>query len=87
MWGGNVAITFDRLPHVGSIDGVWYATGCNGSGVATNTWMGARLARAICGDAPLPAFSELRHPHIPAWRLRNLYLPLVGRWYHHQDNR
>jgi glycine/D-amino acid oxidase-like deaminating enzyme len=87
VWGGNVAITYDRLPHVGSIDGAWYATGCNGSGVATNTWMGARLAQAVCGDAPLPAFSELRHPRIPAWRLRNLYLPAVGRWYRHQDTR
>ena len=66
VWGGNVAITYDRLPHVGSIDGAWYATGCNGSGVATNTWMGARLAQALCGDAALPAFSELRHPRIPA---------------------
>jgi glycine/D-amino acid oxidase-like deaminating enzyme len=86
-WGGNVAITFDRLPHVGQFDGAWYATGCNGSGVATNTWMGGRLAQALCGDAALPAFSELPHPAIPAWQLRSLYLPLVGRWYRHQDAR
>jgi glycine/D-amino acid oxidase-like deaminating enzyme len=86
-WGGNVAITLDRLPHVGQIDGAWYATGCNGSGVATNTWMGARLAQALCGDVALPAFAELPHPAIPAWRLRNVYLPLVGQWYRHQDTR
>ena len=30
QWGGNVAVTLDRLPHVGRLDGAWYATGCNG---------------------------------------------------------
>ena len=28
-WGGNVAITFDRMPQVGVLDGVHYATGCD----------------------------------------------------------
>jgi glycine/D-amino acid oxidase-like deaminating enzyme len=84
-WGGNVAITLDRLPHVGTIDGVWYATGCNGSGVALNTWMGGRLAQALCGDADLPSFSRLRHRPIPLWRLRSAYLPLVGTWYRWRD--
>jgi glycine/D-amino acid oxidase-like deaminating enzyme len=86
-WGGNVALTIDRVPHAGRLDGVWYATGCNGSGVATNTWLGARLAQALCGDADLPALSELPFPPVPASRWRNLYLPLVGRWYRRQDRR
>ena len=33
-WGGNVAFTFDRMVHAGRADGVTYATGCCGSGVA-----------------------------------------------------
>lgn len=86
-WGGNVAITFDRMPHVGSFDGVWFATGCNGSGVATNTWMGARLAQALCGDADLPAFSEIPFPKLPMARLQRWYLPFVGQWYRRQDRR
>ena len=63
-WGGNVALTIDRLPHCGRIDGLWYATGCNGSGVALNTWLGHRMAGALCGE-PLPAFAELAHRPIP----------------------
>lgn len=86
-WGGNVAITIDRMPHVGSFDGVWFATGCNGSGVATNTWMGARLAQALCGDADLPAFAEIPFPRVPVPRLQRWYLPLVGQWYRAQDRR
>jgi glycine/D-amino acid oxidase-like deaminating enzyme len=86
-WGGNVAITIDRMPHVGSFDGTWFATGCNGSGVATNTWMGARLGQALCGDAELPAFAEIPFPRAPMPRLQRWYLPLVGQWYRYQDRR
>lgn len=84
-WGGNVAITLDRLPHVGRIDGAWYATGCNGSGVALNTWLGARIARHLLGEAPPPSFAELTHRPIPLHRARAAYLPLVGLWFRWQD--
>ena len=85
-WGGNVAITFDRMPQVGVLDGVHYATGCNGSGVALNTWMGTRVGAMAAGD-PAPAFAELRGPSIPLRGLRGAYLPLVGQWYRWRDRR
>ncbi len=85
-WGGNVAITLDRLPHCGRIDGLWYATGCNGSGVATNTWLGHRMAAAICGE-DLPPFAELVHRPIPLHRLRRAWLPAVSAWLRVQDRR
>jgi glycine/D-amino acid oxidase-like deaminating enzyme len=84
-WGGNVAVTLDRLPHVGRIDGAWYVTGCNGSGVALNPWLGARMARHLLGEATLPSFAELRHRPIPLHRGRAAYLPLVGLWFRWQD--
>ena len=85
-WGGLVALTRDRLPHCGRIDGAWYATGCNGSGVALNTWLGQRMAAAICGE-PLPPFAELPHPVVPLHRARSLYLPAVSAWYQLRDRR
>jgi len=84
-WGGNVAVTLDRLPHVGRIDGAWYLTGCNGSGVALNTWLGARMARHLLGEAALPAFAELQHRPIPLHGVRAAYLPLAGLWFRWQD--
>ena len=59
-WGGNVAITFDRLPHCGRVPlpgggDVAYATGCNGTGVALATWFGARAAAWLSGEEPPPA--------------------------------
>ena len=85
-WGGNVALTIDRLPHCGRIDGLWYATGCNGSGVALNTWLGHRMAGALCGE-PLPAFAELAHRPIPLHALRRAWLPVVSAWFRFQDRR
>lgn len=84
-WGGSVAITLDRMPHVGRVRGAWYATGCNGSGVALNTWLGHRLAQVVLGAAGPPSFAELRHRPIPLHRLRRAYLPLVGQWFRYQD--
>lgn len=83
-WGGYVALTRDRLPHCGRVDGAWYATGCNGSGVALNTWMGRAMAGAMCGE-PLPPFAELPHPVVPLHRWRRAYLPAVGTWYRVRD--
>ena len=84
-WGGSVAITLDRMPHVGRVRGAWYATGCNGSGVALNTWLGHRLAHVVLGEAAPPSFAELRHRPIPLHRVRRAYLPLVGQWFRYQD--
>jgi glycine/D-amino acid oxidase-like deaminating enzyme len=85
-WGGNVALTRDRLPHCGRLDGIWYATGCNGSGVALNTWLGHRMAGALCGG-PLPAFAELTHRPVPLHALRRAWLPVLSAWFRFQDRR
>ncbi len=76
-WGGVVALTRDRLPHCGRIDGAWYATGCNGSGVALNTWLGRAMATAICGD-DLPPFAVAPLPRVPAQALRTAWLPVLS---------
>jgi glycine/D-amino acid oxidase-like deaminating enzyme len=83
-WGGEVALTRDRLPHCGRIDGAWYAAGCNGSGVALNTWLGHGMAGAICGE-PLPPFAELPHPAVPLHPARAAWLPLVSMLFRAQD--
>jgi glycine/D-amino acid oxidase-like deaminating enzyme len=84
-WGGNVAVTLDRMPHVGQVRGAWYATGCNGSGVALNTWLGHRLGLVVLGEAAPPSFAELHHRPIPMHRFRKAYLPVVGQWFRYQD--
>lgn len=86
-WTGFVAMTLDRLPHVGTVDGAWYATGCNGTGVSLNGWLGYRLGQVVTGQAPPPAFAELKHPSIPLKPLSPSYMPIVGRYFALQDRR
>ena len=48
-WGGNVGFTFDRMPHAGRTkDGVAYAMGCCGTGVALMTHLGTH-GRGVAG--------------------------------------
>jgi glycine/D-amino acid oxidase-like deaminating enzyme len=89
-WGGNVAITLDRLPHCGRMpvgDGasVAYATGCNGTGVALATWFGYRAAAWLSGEESPPAFAQLPFPKIPLHGWRERYLPAVGWWFRARD--
>lgn len=51
VWKGVVDLTPHRLPDVGlAADGVWYAQGFNGHGVALTTFVGRAIADAIVGD-------------------------------------
>ena len=78
-WGGSVAVTRDRLPHAGRLDGVAYATGCNGTGIALASWFGERAAAWMTGEEPPPAFSVPSFPTIPLRAWRRLWLPPAGR--------
>ena len=50
-WMGFVAYTFDSLPHIGCHDGVHYAMGYCGSGVALAGYLGTRLGQRVLGLA------------------------------------
>ena len=84
-WGGNVGFTFDRMPHVGKRDGVTFAMGCCGTGVALMTSLGTEVAGWLCGD-PAPALSRLPFPLVPApFEGRPWFLPFAGEWFRLQD--
>ncbi len=59
-WGGQVALTADRFPHVGrhGDSGIVYAMGYCGSGVALSVHFGRALGRWLCGQGDLPSFSD-----------------------------
>ncbi|MFQ3623782.1 MAG: FAD-dependent oxidoreductase, partial [Acetobacteraceae bacterium] len=85
-WTGNVAFTFDFLPHLGVHEGVHYALGCQGSGVAMMTWLGHRIALKMAGAAnSATAFDGLPFPTRPGYGGRPWFLPLVGAWYRARD--
>jgi glycine/D-amino acid oxidase-like deaminating enzyme len=84
-WGGRVAFTFDRQVHAGRADGVTYAVGCCGSGVAIMPWLGTRLAEWVGGGAP-PELASLKFPLVPApYEGRAWFLPLAGEYWKAKD--
>jgi glycine/D-amino acid oxidase-like deaminating enzyme len=85
-WGGNVGFTFDRMPHAGRTkDGVTYAMGCCGTGVALMTHLGTRVGQWLAGGEA-PALTRLRFPLVPApFEGRPWFLPFAGEWFRLQD--
>jgi glycine/D-amino acid oxidase-like deaminating enzyme len=79
-WTGNVGFTLDQLPHLTRSNGVTYAMGYCGSGVALGSYMGTLAGEWIARGAQ-PAFSELRFPRIPFYRGHPWFLPIVGVYY------
>ena len=79
-WGGNVGFTFDRLPHIGRIEGITYALGYCGTGVAMSTYFGQLAADWIAGGE-LPDCWQRAFPGLPLYRETPWFLPAVG-WYY-----
>lgn len=73
-WGGAVAVTMNRLPHIGRDGNVFYAHGYSGHGAITATLAGEVIAEALVGTAgrfdvlaslpsrPFPGGPLLRRP-------------------------
>jgi glycine/D-amino acid oxidase-like deaminating enzyme len=66
-WGGKMAISINRIPQLGRIEGnTYYAHGYSGHGVAPAHMAGRMVADAIAGDsARFDVFERVRHFKIP----------------------
>jgi glycine/D-amino acid oxidase-like deaminating enzyme len=66
-WSGPIAITRDQLPHAGMRDGVHYAVGFNGQGLALAVYLGSRLGRMVTSGkrGDLEPFLRLPFPAFP----------------------
>ena len=84
-WGGKVALTMDRMPHVGRMGGVMYAMGYSGTGLVMSNWLGTRAAEWM-GGGEAPALAKLRFPIVPApYEGRPWFLPVVGEFFRWRD--
>ena len=81
-WTGNVAFSFDYLPHMGINEGVHYLMGCNGSGVAMMTYLGRQTALKILDKQNrLCAFEEIPFNTHIGYHGKPWFLPFIGNWY------
>jgi len=86
-WQGNVSFSFDGLPHIGEHDGVHYAGGCQGNGVAMMSWLGHNAALKLAGGANERfAFDLDRFPTRPLYNGNPAWvLPWIGNYYRLRD--
>ncbi|HUF85775.1 MAG TPA: FAD-binding oxidoreductase [Thermohalobaculum sp.] len=85
-WKGYVAFTFDGVPHIGQVEGIWHACGYNGSGVAMAPYLGWRLAQRILGtDLGATAFDPAPFRAQPLYGGNPWFLRLVEAFYRVKD--
>jgi glycine/D-amino acid oxidase-like deaminating enzyme len=61
VWGGKLGVPFDLTPHIGNIDGIWYAMGYAGHGVGLSTLLGHDLAGMLVDGEPASPFARIPH--------------------------
>lgn len=83
VWGGTLDFAFDIMPHAGEIDGMYYAVGYAGHGVAMATFQGQKIAELMAGDKPENPFVGIPFPTAPLglYNGKPWFLPLAGAWY------
>ena len=83
VWGGTLDFAFDIMPHAGQMDGLYYALGYAGHGVAMATYQGQKMAELIAGDKPENPFVGIPFPGAPLglYNGKPWFLPFAGAWY------
>jgi len=85
-WGGKLGFTFDKLPHIGEVDGVHYACGYLGSGVAMSSYLGHKLGLRMLGDpAGETALDGRGFPTMPFYGGNPWFLAMVAAYYRVRD--
>lgn len=84
-WGGTLGFTFDIYPHAGQMDGIYYAMGYAGHGVALSTYLGQQLANRIAGKEWHNPFEGMNFPTNPLYRGNPWFLPFAALYYRFMD--
>jgi glycine/D-amino acid oxidase-like deaminating enzyme len=87
VWGGTLDFAFDIMPHAGQMEGMYYALGYAGHGVAMATYQGQLMARRIVGESPDNPFDGIpfRGAPLGLYDGRPWFLPFAGAYYKFLD--
>lgn len=88
VWGGYVAITINRFPDIGRTkDGIFYAQGFSGHGVALSQFSGKLIADAVNKNSEsFDVFNRIKHkPFVGGRALRAPLLVLAMLYYRLRD--
>lgn len=83
VWGGTLDFCFDIMPHAGQMDGIYFAVGYAGHGVAMATWQGQKMAEWIADGKTDNPFAEIKFPGAPLglYNGNPWFLPFAGAYY------
>jgi glycine/D-amino acid oxidase-like deaminating enzyme len=87
VWGGTLDFAFDIMPHAGQMDGIYYALGYAGHGVAMATYQGQKMAEMIASGSTDNPFVGIAFPGAPLglYREKPWFLPFAGMYYKFLD--
>lgn len=87
VWSGLVAYTFDHAPHLGQHDGLYFAMGYCGSGVARSTYFGRKLGYKMLDqkEKGRTAFDDLPFQTKPLYSGNPWFMPMVLNWHRVAD--
>ncbi|MCZ2127191.1 MAG: FAD-binding oxidoreductase [Anaerolineales bacterium] len=82
VWSGAIDFALDQMPHVGEEDGIFFALGYAGHGVALATYLGASVGAAMLkGGVKENPFARYDFAPVPLYNGTPWFLPLAGAWY------
>ncbi len=83
VWGGTLDFAFDIMPHAGQLDGLYYAVGYAGHGVAMASYQGELMGRRMAGENPENPFEGIPFPGAPLglYNGKPWFLPFAGAYY------
>ncbi len=84
-WTGQLGLTFDLMPHIGSIDGIYYALGNCGHGLHTAIYLGQEVAQLVTGEKSSSPFAEIPHKTYFFYRKNPWFMPLAVQYYRLRD--
>jgi glycine/D-amino acid oxidase-like deaminating enzyme len=83
VWGGTLDFCFDIMPHAGQVEGIYFALGYAGHGVAMATYQGQKMAEWIAQGQTDNPFAEIpfRGAPLGLYNGKPWFLPFAGAYY------
>jgi glycine/D-amino acid oxidase-like deaminating enzyme len=86
VWGGSLDFTFDFMPHLGTFNGIHYALGFAGHGVAMASYFGNLVGKSLAGETINNPFSKkIAGAPLGLYDGRPWFLPFAGMLFRIKD--
>lgn len=84
-WGGRLGVTFNVMPYIDQVNGIYHAFGYGGHGVALSGYLGQQVADMILGQLADSPFAQIPPATSIFYHGRAWFLPMVASYYRFLD--